>query len=167
MSDDESKLQQLRKSMLGEVLDDRHLAELVQIAESIHLPAGTTIFKEGMPANALWLVSSGSIALDMQVPGRGAVRLLTLGPRDMLGWSALVGDGSMTTNATVTADAHLLKMPAQRLKELCLADHTLGYAIMGNVARMLANRLRGTRLQLLDLFAETEPPQSATGGVSV
>ncbi len=166
MPEDCSILEQLQHSTLGAVLDDGHLAELAQIVVPVHDPNGAILFKEGSPANALWVVCSGSIALDIQVAGRGAVRVLTLGPRDMLGWSALVGDGSMTTTSTVIEDAHLLRLPAQQLKELCVADHTLGYAIMGNVARSLANRLRGTRLQLLDLFAETEPTHNQSGEFS-
>lgn len=161
-----SILEQLQHSTLGVVLDDSHLEQLAQIITPIHEPAGAILFKEGAAADALWVVCSGSVALDIQVPGRGSVRVLTLGPRDMLGWSALVGDGSMTTTATVTEDAQLLRLPALKLKELCIADHTLGYAVMGNIARALANRLRGTRLQLLDLYAETESAQGQPGEIA-
>lgn len=157
MSEDQTILRQLQKSTLGAVLDDRHLATLAQIVIPVHEPSGSILFKEGAPANALWVVCSGAIALDIQVSGRAPVRVQTLGPRDLLGWSALVGDGSMTTTATAIEDTQLLQLPAMPLKELCLADHTLGYAVMGNVARSLANRLHGTRLQLVDLYTESEP----------
>lgn len=160
----ESVLQALQHSALGSVLDDRHLDDVGQIATQVHEPAGAVLFKEGAPASALWIVCSGSVALDMQVPFRGAVRVLTLGPRDLLGWSAMVGDGSMSTTATVTEGGELLRLPAERLKDLCIADHTLGYAVMGFVARAVANRLRGTRLQLLDLYGETQP--STTPGAA-
>lgn len=166
MSDHNSILQQLQQSTLGAVLDNAHLAELAKIVVPVDEPSGTNLFKEGSTANALWVVCSGSIALDVQVPGRRAVRVLTLGTRDLLGWSALAGDGSMTTTATVIEDAQLLRLPAQQLKELCVADHTLGYAVMGNIARALANRLCATRLQLLDVFAETEPTQRPSGEIA-
>lgn len=165
MTDEESILRQLQLSTLGAVLDDSHLAELARIVVPVFKPSNSVLFKEGSPADALWILCAGRIALDIWVPGRGAVRVLTLGPRDMLGWSALVGDGSMTTTATVTDDTKLLRLPADQLKDLCLRDHTLGYAIMGNVARSLANRLCCTRLQLLDLFAETEPAQRFSGEI--
>lgn len=149
-------LELLRRSSLGAVLDDLHLAEVGRIAKLVDEPAGALLFKEGSPANALWIVCAGGVALDMQVPAKGDVRIQTLGPRDLLGWSALVGDGTMSTNATVTEAAQLLRLPAAELKELCICDHTLGYAVMGFVARAVANRLRGTRLQLLDLYSEAE-----------
>lgn len=166
MPEDDFTSEHLRHSTLGAVLDERHLETLGRIAVPVHKPTGAILFREGSPADALWVMCSGRIALDMQVPGRNDVRVLTLGPRDRLGWSALVGDGSMSATATVINDAELLRLPAQPLTELCLADHTLGYAVMGNVARAMANRLRGTRLQLLDLFAETEQQQTPSAGVS-
>lgn len=149
-------LQLLQQSALAAVLDDMQLLKISSIAVSVHESANTVLFSEGSPAAALWVVCSGAIALDMKVPLRGAVRIQTLGPRDLLGWSALVGDGSMSTTATVTEEAELLKLPAAQLKELCINDHTLGYAVMGFVARAVANRLRGTRLQLLDLYSESQ-----------
>lgn len=159
-----STLELLQHSPLGSVLDDHHLEEIGQIAVRVHEPAGAVLFREGAPAIALWLVCSGGVALDIKVPLREPVRVLTLGPRDLLGWSSMVGDGSMSTKATITEEAELLRFPAKKLKDLCIADHTLGYALMGFVARAIANRLRGTRLQFLDLYAETEP--SATEGTT-
>lgn len=152
-----STFELLKQSPLGSVLDDGHLEEIGRIATRVHEPADAVIFREGAPATALWLVCSGGVALDMKVPLRPPVRVLTLGPRDLLGWSSMVGDGSMSTKATVTEEAELLRFSAERLKDLCIADHSMGYAIMGFVARAVANRLRGTRLQLLDLYAETDP----------
>ena len=51
----------------------------------------------------------------------------------------------------------VLDLPKEALRRLCDTDHTLGYAVMNLVARALAQRLHGTRLQMLDLFSETEP----------
>ena len=157
MREKDTVLEHLQHSALGAVLDDPHPLKIAEIVVQVHEPPGAILFREGGPADAIWVVCSGSLALDIQVPSRGAVPVLTLGPRDMLGWSALVGDGAMTTTATVTADAQLLRLPAGKLRTLCDSDHTLGYAVMGNLARALANRLRGTRLQLLDLYAESAP----------
>jgi CRP-like cAMP-binding protein len=157
MPNSESVLQMLRQSSLGAGLNDQQLAMLADIASEVSATRGRVLFSEGDSADALSIVCSGNIALQMQVPLRGSVRILTLGPRDILGWSALVGDGTMSTAAIVVEDAALLSLPAQKVKDLCAADHHLGYAVMNQVARALAQRLRGTRLQLLDLFSETEP----------
>ena len=63
-------------------------------------PAGTELFRENSQNNELMIISIGRVALDMYVPGRGNVRLLSLGPGDVVAWSALLSGGRMTTSAT-------------------------------------------------------------------
>lgn len=156
-------LHQLRNSALGVGLSDGHVEILAGLATTELCPAGTVIFKEAATANHVSVVCTGSVALDMHVPLRGNVRLLTLGSGDLLGWSAIVGDGIMTATATVLKDAQLLSIPGTKLREMCDADPALGYAVLNLVARALAKRLQGTRLQMLDLFKE---PRSAAGNLS-
>lgn len=146
-----SQAEQLRMSRLGRVLTDAQVERLSQISVSVNAPAGTRLFEEGCPAEALWVICSGTVAIEMHVPGHPDVRLLTLGARDLLGWSALVGDGHMTASAVVSRDAVLLRMATADLRKQCENDDRLGLAVMENVARILAERLKATRLQLLDL----------------
>lgn len=160
MSDRDSIKEQLQRSALGTGLSDRHLSLLAELATRSGHPAGHILFSEGCAADSVSVVCSGSVALDMHVPLRGKMRILSLGPGDLLGWSAVVGDGVMTATATVVEDAVILDLNKTLLRNLCDADHTLGYAVMNLVARSLARRLRGTRLQMLDLFSETEPSRS-------
>ena len=166
MSTSESIENQLRRSALGLNLADSHVQALADLATPEVADAGTVLFKEGAEADRLSVVSSGSVALDMYVPRRGAIRILTLGAGDMLGWSALVSDGSMSATATVLEDTSLLNFDADPLRQLCTDDTDLGYAVLDLVARALARRLHGTRLQMLDLFSETEPTVSQSVGSS-
>lgn len=148
------KTELIRASRLGRVLTDDQVRKTAETAEHVEAAAGTRLFEEGSPATALWVVTSGTVSIELHAPGQSDSRILTLGARDLLGWSALVGDGEMTASAVVTKDAHLLKLPAEKVKELCIADCRLGFAVMGNVARVLANRLKATRLQLLDVHED-------------
>ena len=157
MLEDVSIEQRLRQSALGTGLDPQDIRSLASIARPVCYAARRVLFIEGGAAAALSVVCSGRIALDMHVPLRGSVRILTLGSGDLLGWSALVGDGIMSATATALEDTMLLDLPKEALRRLCDTDHTLGYAVMNLVARALAQRLHGTRLQMLDLFSETEP----------
>ncbi|APZ91736.1 cyclic nucleotide-binding domain-containing protein [Fuerstiella marisgermanici] len=158
-------LHQLSTSSLGVGLSDDHLKRLAELATTERFPAGRVIFKEASTADHLAVVCSGSVALDMHVPLRGNVRLLTLGSGDLLGWSAIVGDGIMTATATVLKDAQLLNIPGTTLRKACDDDPALGYAVMDLVARALAKRLQGTRLQMLDLFKEPRPAPGKLSGV--
>ncbi len=144
-------------------MSDDHLKTLAGLSSTELCPAGAVIFKEASMADHVSVVCAGSVALDMYVPLRGNVRLLTLGSGDLLGWSAIVGDGIMTATASVLKDAQLLNIPGTKLREMCDDDPALGYAVLNLVAQALAKRLQGTRLQMLDLFQE---PRSAPGKAS-
>lgn len=135
----------------------RQIAAICQLRE---VRAGEIVFREGSRAAELFLIEQGHIALEMAVPGRGSCRILTLGPGDVLGWSALLGDGTMTATAIAVDAARLLVAPADQLRKLCEGDHELGYHVMRRMAHALARRLVATRLQLLDLFSQEPPPLS-------
>lgn len=129
------------------------LSELAAVANVARFPAGSRIFAEGSENHVLYLVCSGRVALDMNVPGRNAVRVLSLGPGDLLAWSALLGQGQMTTTATSLADTELIGADAQKLLQICEQRPEVGYPLMHRVALALSKRLVATRLQMLDLFS--------------
>jgi CRP-like cAMP-binding protein len=145
---------------LAHFFDDLCEDDLRKIADLATLEqrgAGTVLFREGMVSDTLFLMIQGTVALDMHVPQRGQVRMLTIGPGEVLAWSALLTDQRMTAMATTLEETTLISVPGQKLRELCEADRDIGYAVMRRMAVALAHRLLATRLQLLDLFRETQP----------
>ncbi len=129
------------------------LARLAAIARVVEWTEGTVIFREGDQRDDVYILRSGQVALEMNVPGRGSTRVLTVGPRELLAWSALLGDGRMTTSALAVEPTLAIAISGHELRQLCQADHEIGYHVMGQVASALSHRLLATRLQLLDLFA--------------
>jgi CRP-like cAMP-binding protein len=90
----------------------------------------------------------------MSVPARGRVAVLSLGPGDVLAWSALLGGGRMTATARAVGPVTTLAFDAAALLALCESDHEVGYHLMRHLSAALSRRLVATRLQLLDLFAD-------------
>lgn len=133
-----------------EVLDQLAAESTLQ-----RIAAGAVLFREGSKPDNLYLVRSGRIALDMNVPGRGAVRILTVGPGEMVGWSALLDRGKMTASALAIEDTEVVVTPAGKLRELSESNHDFGFHLMRQMAGALSKRLIVTRLQLLDLFSDT------------
>lgn len=131
------------------------LDALANLASLRQFAAGATLFHEGARHEALYLLCRGRVALEMGAAGRGAVRILSLGPGDVIGWSALLGDGPMTASAVALEPCEVLAIPGGELLALCEADHDAGYALMRQMATALSRRLLATRLQLLDLFGDT------------
>lgn len=147
----------LSQTRFGENLAATDLDSMTNVGRLLNVPSGNVLFSEGAMEDEVFVVIEGHVALEMHVPRRGNVRLLTVGPGELVGWSGLLGDGPMTATALTTDAATLIGLSSRKLRDLCQQNHELGYVLMTETARAIAQRVLVTRLQLLDLFAETEP----------
>ncbi len=133
------------------------VTELAAISQFVDFATGSTIFQQGTVNHQLFLLCSGRVGLDMHIPARGTVRVLTLSRGELLAWSSLVGDGHMTATATALEPVRAIAIDGSQLLALCDKRHDIGYPVMQRLAWALAHRLTGTRLQLLDLYVYTTP----------
>jgi CRP/FNR family cyclic AMP-dependent transcriptional regulator len=134
------------------------------LATEVHSPPGSCLFAEGDAFPDFQVVLEGHVRLEMNVPGRGRMAILTLGPGDILGWSAVLSQGKMTATATALDTVRTASIPGDRLRQLCDAQPEFGYHFMKQLAAALSRRLLATRLQMLDLFADHEPIMKARAG---
>lgn len=155
-------LEPLRSAKLLQGIAESHLHKLAHLAVEQHYASGTVLFQENAHSRTFYLVMEGAVALDIRIPRRGPVRVLTVGPGEILAWSAILGDGTMTTSAITTAPTRVIAWPAEQLLGLCQSDHEIGFVVMQRIAQSLSRRLTATRLQLLDMFSETEPFSEVT-----
>lgn len=134
-------------------LDDAARATVAALARVEQVPVGTTLFRESDPADDLRFILEGQISLGMRFGGRGEVVVLSLGPGELVGWTALLG-GTWTATARAATRSTLLRLPGAELSALCESEHDIGYAIMKRLFAAMARRLHDTRLQLLDMFGK-------------
>lgn len=133
------------------------LVRLDPLSETRSYSAGETLFTEGSRNSDFHIVVDGSVRLDMLVPVRGRVPILTAGTGDILAWSALLGTSVMTATAVAMTPVKTVTLRGSELRILCEAEPELGYYVMQQLASAVSKRLVATRLQLLDLFAQHEP----------
>lgn len=60
-------------------------ARLVQDAREVSFPQGARLFEEGGRADRFWIVRTGTVQLDMRVPGRRAAVIEHLGHNELVG----------------------------------------------------------------------------------
>ena len=104
-----------------------HLDVLAQAASDITLPARHRIFQDGGHARRFWLIRSGRVALNVQMPGEGPMVIETIGMGEQLGWSWMFP-----------------AFDAAAVRDRCAADPAPGYEVTRRVARVLAKRLRAS-----------------------
>jgi CRP-like cAMP-binding protein len=112
---------------------------------------GDQLTREGEPANELFLIQKGRIALETRVPQRGGLRLETLREGGVLGWSWMMEPYRWLFDSRALTPVHVVILNGKCLRDKCDADHELGYELLLRVARLIEQRLQLTRLQLLDV----------------
>ena len=148
---------ELRQTEFVRGIPSSLLPSLCRLAQPRAFPAGAALFAEGQANLDFHLVLDGHVRLDMNVPQRGRIPLLSVGPGDVLAWSALLSGGKMTTSAKAMEPVRTAAFEGTQLQQLCEREPEIGYHVMKQLAGALSRRLLATRLQLLDLFADHEP----------
>lgn len=137
-----------------EVMSAEHFNKMVGISKILKFEAGQSIFHEGDKEDYLYIVLEGRVAIEISIPGRGRIRILTADPMEVVGWSSVTPIvRQRTAGARAVFSSRLLAIDANDLRKLCDEDHSLGYYVMRRLANVVAGRLLTTRLQLLDMFA--------------
>ncbi|MFG2133746.1 Crp/Fnr family transcriptional regulator [Streptomyces sp. NPDC048751] len=134
-------------------LSARHRTRLMCFAHENDIPQGTRLFEEGGRADRFWIVRSGTVALDLHVPGRRSPVIESLGHDDLVGWSWLFEPHVWNLGAQAVTPVRAHEFDAVAVRLACAEDPEFGQAVDHWVGRVLAHRLHATRVRLLDLYA--------------
>ncbi len=148
----------LRRFSCFSPIPETSLKAVAMIAGEAFVPAGTTIFSERDPADALRIITEGKVDIrySLRAGEMRSVDMLVAG--DILGWSALVEPYRMTGTATACTDTRLIVIEARPLRDLCEQEPQLGYRLMSQAVKLLTDRLEGARIQLATAFMATPSP---------
>jgi CRP-like cAMP-binding protein len=133
-------------------LAPEHLRLIAGCGRNERFGTGERMFREGEPAERFFLVREGAVALEVQAPGRGALVIETLHPREIVGWSWLFEPHRWQFDARAIEPTRVITFDGVCLRGKCEADHELGYQLMRRFAGAISERLQATRLQLLDVY---------------
>jgi CRP/FNR family cyclic AMP-dependent transcriptional regulator len=133
-------------------LSPAQLELIAGCAANEHFGAGAQLFREGARADRFFLIRQGTVALEIDTPGRGTLVIETLGPGEVAGWSWLFEPYLWQFDGRASEPARVVTFDGACLRGKCEADHELGYQLMRRFAGSLIERLQATRLQLLDVY---------------
>lgn len=141
----------LRQASLFEGIADDQLAQVSKIASQLTFQPHEFVFKENDPANNLYIVISGRVAVLIDIGGGKQTMVDTVSRGETLGWSSMVPPHVMTASAKAVEPAVVLAIPGAEIRNFCLTDCRMCYQLMENLARTISIRLKDTRLQLTSL----------------
>ena len=126
---------------------------LLRTAHEVSFAQGTRLFEEGGRADRFWIIRTGTIELDMRVPGRRPAVIETLRHDELVGWSWLFAPHAWHLGAEATTPVRAYEFDATAVRLMCREDPALGSAVAQWAGDVLAHRLRSARTRLLDLYA--------------
>ncbi len=114
---------------------------------------GARIAEEGDSADEFYVLRTGTVSIETHIPHKGSVRLQTVNAGEILGWSWLLPPYRWNFDVRALETVHAVALNGKCLREKCENDTALGYRLMKKFSAIMIERLRATRLQLLDVYA--------------
>jgi CRP-like cAMP-binding protein len=125
------------------------LSALAALAEDVPLQAGQVLWHAGDQAWKLYVIRQGQVDIIYPLREGKQCVLDTVVGGELTGWSAVLEPGKFTATAVSREAGRALVLPGAGLRELCQRDAAFGYRLFVQVAKTLASRLEGARLQLM------------------
>src|SRR5690349_25001453 len=139
--------------LFADMRSDR-LQLLAGCGQNVQFAEGATLFREDTRAEVFYRPRHGSITLETYVPGRGPITIETLGAGEVVGWSWLFPPHRWHFDARALALVRAVQFDTTCLREKLEEDSALGYDLMSRFAQVLQQRLRWTRMRLLDVYGD-------------
>jgi CRP-like cAMP-binding protein len=134
-------------------LPAEHRERLMSLARDASFGSGARLFEEGRHADRFWVIETGTVALDLRVPGRRAAVIESLTHGELVGWSWHFPPYVWQLGAEATSPVRAHEFDAAAVRTLCARDPEFGRAVACWVGRVVADRLHSARVRLLDLYA--------------
>ncbi len=116
--------------------------------------ADTLLFEQGNPAENLYLVISGEVAIHYKPEDGPEINVARVKSGGAVGWSAALGNRAYTSGATCTGYTQMLRIRGKDLRNLYYEDPETGILILERLASVIAERLHSTYDQVVELLKQ-------------
>jgi CRP-like cAMP-binding protein len=145
-------LQELQKHPFVAEFRPEHTAILASLAKQVQFETKQVIFHEGDVYSVFYLLGSGMVALELESP-ETVLRVQTLYAGDELDWSALLPHAGKHFQARALSPVTALAFEGDELLASFRKDPEFGLAFMLRLMGVVSERLRATRVQLMDMYS--------------
>jgi CRP-like cAMP-binding protein len=128
-------------------LSDEAFKVIITGAREELFEPGQVIFRAREPANSIYLIEQGKVAIEAHDPGAADRPVQTVGAGDVLGWSWLFAPFTWHFQARALEQTRVIRLDGAHVLCRCEADHQVGYEIMKRVSQVLIERLHAAITQ--------------------
>jgi CRP-like cAMP-binding protein len=134
------------------VLEQAQKDLLKSLFEPYSCPLETVIFKQGEPANYLYIIINGSVAIHYKPYDGPSLVLTHLRSGDVFGWSAVVGSALYTSSIVSESKMDSVRIQKDKLHALILDHPETGKIIIARLADIVSSRLKNAHEQVQSIL---------------
>ena len=126
-------------------LPDEGWHKLLSYTNTVRFPAGGIVIRAGESDRALYIVTAGTLEVLAPAPnGRGEQRVTTIDSGSVLGEVSFFDGRPRSASIRAVTDSELLRLSTERFEILAAREPALARAMLFDLGRILAARLRQT-----------------------
>ena len=156
-------IEDLKKIFLLENLTDEMLEKILPMTQLRQFKEREVIFEEDQRADDFYMLKRGKILLEVEISEIIIISLGSIKSGYSFGWSALIQGSSYTSYAVCSEPCEVFAIPGKSFLELLSEDHTMGYIVMQEVAKILKNRLERRTEQFVKVMRKHPDIQKLLG----
>ena len=142
--------QYLRSQPFFSGLRPEFIELLANCATERQIDAGQILFRHGERASKFYLIRSGCIGIEIPAIAGPAIKVQSLGPNQVLGWSWLIPPYQWNFQASAELKSDLFEFDGERVLARCEEDAQLGYEVLKRFASLMSERLDAARQRLME-----------------
>jgi CRP-like cAMP-binding protein len=137
----DSKLELLKSVSLFSSMGRKELESVERLADTIDLPAGKTLLRQGDHGNEMYVIASGSVRVE-----RNGQEIATLGPGNAVGEMALLSEGPRSATVTTLEPTTVFALGHREFHTLMADSAALRQCIFDNLAKRIRTLDQGGTL---------------------
>jgi CRP-like cAMP-binding protein len=136
----------LTREDLNQIVMIAHLTEpmqdrLSQIIDEFKFDKDEIVFKEGEPAERLYMLRSGSVLLEQRISDKVTACVGSVKPGFSFGWSAMVDNGVYTNEAVCLEPSEIYSFKREKINKLFEQDPEMGFRMYQRLLELIKTRL--------------------------
>ena len=146
----------LAKSDVFQGLSDAHLALIEPLCKPATFEEGALVLEEDGRGGACFILVAGRVDIEIRPPfeTKAPQRIATLKPGSLFGEVSLLDGFLRSANARASERSEVLAIDDKGLRALLEREPAIGFRVMKNLARILAERLRDMNMRLRNTLSE-------------
>ena len=149
-------IEYLKNTLFFEGLTREELDQISNVCSLEEFSKGDRIFSEGTPGEKFYIIVSGGVRIEKEIPKAGAETLRLLKPGEEFGEMALVEEMPRSASAVAAEDSRLVSIGKSDLDRLFGENYSIALKMLTTFCKTMSSRLRESSQRMIRLFEEKE-----------